>query len=113
MKSRQKNPFKQFISLAYASQDLSRLVVQVKWKGSNKSNNPLTFMWGNVRRNVTNKGSLKDDGVVEWNEEFVIVCNFLGFKDGCFHQWKVAFMVLNESPRPINIIIYFFKFYFI
>ncbi|KAI3721720.1 hypothetical protein L2E82_32738 [Cichorium intybus] len=84
------------------SQDLSRLAVEVKWKGSNKSNNPLSFKRRSVRRNVTKKGSLKDDGAVEWNEEFVTVCNFLGLKDGGFHQWEVAFTVfddLNQEPK--------------
>ncbi|CAH1438211.1 unnamed protein product [Lactuca virosa] len=84
------------------SQDLSRLAVEVKWKGSNKSNNPLSFKRRSVRRNVTKKGSLKDDGVIEWNEEFATVCNFLGLKDGGFHQWEVAFTVfddLNQEPK--------------
>lgn len=83
------------------SQDLSGLAVEVKWKGSNKSNNPLSFK-RSVRRNVTKEGSLKDDGIVEWNEEFVSVCNFLGLKDGGFHQWEVAFTVfdgLNQGPK--------------
>ncbi|KAL4576697.1 hypothetical protein LXL04_012795 [Taraxacum kok-saghyz] len=84
------------------SQYLSGLAVEVKWKGSSKSNNPLSFKRRSVRRNVTKKGSLKDDGVVEWNEEFVTVCNFLGLKDGGFHQWEVAFTVfddLNQEPK--------------
>lgn len=80
-------------------QDLSKLAVEIKWKGSNKSNNPLSFKRRSVRRNVTKKGSLKDDGVVEWNEEFVTVCNFLGSKDGGFHQWEVAFTVFDESNQ--------------
>ncbi|KAL4560649.1 hypothetical protein LXL04_007069 [Taraxacum kok-saghyz] len=79
------------------SQGLSRLAVELKWKGSNKSNNPLSFNRRSVRRNVTKKGSLKDDGVVEWNEEFVTVCNFLGLKDGGFHQWEVAFTVFDSG----------------
>ncbi|MFS8012229.1 putative NT-type C2 domain-containing protein [Helianthus anomalus] len=84
------------------SQDYSKLYVEVKWKGSNKSINPLSFKRRSVRRNVTKEGSLKDDGIVEWNEEFVAVCNFLGLKDGGFHQWDVAFKVfdgLNQGPK--------------
>ncbi|KAI3737789.1 hypothetical protein L2E82_27801 [Cichorium intybus] len=79
------------------SQDLSRLAVEVKWKGSNKSNNPLSFKRRSVRRNVTKKGSFKDDGAVEWNEEFFTVCNFLGLKDGGFHHWEVAFTVFDQN----------------
>ncbi|KAJ0657511.1 putative NT-type C2 domain-containing protein [Helianthus annuus] len=84
------------------SQDYSKLYVEVKWKGSNKSINPLSFKRRSVRRNVTKEGSLKDDGIVEFNEEFVAVCNFLGLKDGGFHQWDVAFKVfdgLNQGPK--------------
>ncbi|XP_024964624.1 uncharacterized protein LOC112504900 [Cynara cardunculus var. scolymus] len=83
------------------SQDLSGLAVEVKWKGSNKSNNPLRFK-RSVRRNVTKEGFLKDDGIVEWNEEFDTVCNFLGLRDGGFHQWEVAFTVFdgsNQGPK--------------
>ncbi|KAJ0465393.1 putative NT-type C2 domain-containing protein [Helianthus annuus] len=84
------------------SQDYWKLYVEVKWKGSNKSINPLSFKRRSVRRNVTKEGSLKDDGIVEFNEEFVAVCNFLGLKDGGFHQWDVAFKVfdgLNQGPK--------------
>ncbi|KAL8210585.1 hypothetical protein R6Q57_005022 [Mikania cordata] len=85
------------------SQDISNnLAVEVKWKGCNKSNNPLSFNRRSVRRNVTMIGSWKDDGVIEWNEEFIAVCDFLGLKDGGFHQWDVAFKVfdgLNQEPK--------------
>nr|XP_043631922.1 uncharacterized protein LOC122603313 [Erigeron canadensis] len=77
--------------------DFSKLGIEVKWKGCNKSNSPLSFKRKSVRRNVTKDGLFKDDGIVEWNEEFVCVCNFLGLKDGGFHQWDVAFMVFDGS----------------
>ncbi|KAI3793569.1 hypothetical protein L1987_36188 [Smallanthus sonchifolius] len=80
----------------------SKLSVEVKWKGCNKSNNPLSFKRRSVRRNITSEGSLIDEGIIEWNEEFVTVCNFLGLKDGGFHQWDVAFTVfdgLNQGPK--------------
>ncbi|KAI7734717.1 hypothetical protein M8C21_015424, partial [Ambrosia artemisiifolia] len=80
-------------------QDLSKLCVEVKWKGCNKSINPLSFKRRSVRKNVTKQGCLKDDGIVEWNEEFVTVCNFLELKDGSFHQWDVAFTVFHESNQ--------------
>ncbi|KAK9061373.1 hypothetical protein SSX86_018554 [Deinandra increscens subsp. villosa] len=84
------------------SEGFSKLGVEVKWKGGNKSNNPLSFKRRSVRRNVTKEGCLRDDGVIEWNEEFVTVCDFLGSKDGGFNQWDVAFMVfdgLNQGQR--------------
>ncbi|XP_071734675.1 uncharacterized protein [Rutidosis leptorrhynchoides] len=82
--------------------DAEKLGVEVNWKGSNKSNNPLNFKRQSVRRNVTKEGSLKDDGIIEWNEEFVTVCNLMALKDGGFHLWEVAFMVfdgLNQGPK--------------
>ncbi|CAI9303734.1 unnamed protein product [Lactuca saligna] len=37
---------------------------------------------------------------IEWNEEFVVVvCNCLGFKDKCFHQWEAAFMVFDGKKK--------------
>ncbi|KAK1421173.1 hypothetical protein QVD17_23318 [Tagetes erecta] len=82
--------------------DASNLAVEIKWKGSNKPINPLSFKRrSSVRRNVTKKGCLKD-GVIEWNEEFVAVCNLLRFKDGGFHHWDVAFKVFdgfNQEPK--------------
>ncbi|MFS7957433.1 putative NT-type C2 domain-containing protein [Helianthus anomalus] len=83
-------------------QDVSKLVVEVVWKGCNKPNNPLSFKRRSVRRNVTKDGCWKDDGVVEWNEEFVSVCSLFGLKDGGFHRWDVAFMVFdgsNQEPK--------------
>ncbi|KVI07401.1 EEIG1/EHBP1 N-terminal domain-containing protein [Cynara cardunculus var. scolymus] len=83
------------------SRDFSKLGVEVKWKGSIKSNNRLNFKRSSVKRNLTKEESLNDDGVVEWNEEFVAVCNLVAFRDG-FHQWEVAFRVfdgLNQGPK--------------
>ncbi|KAD7479872.1 hypothetical protein R6Q59_008704 [Mikania micrantha] len=84
------------------SQDLSKFAVEVKWKGCNKSNNPLSFKRRSVRRNVTKEGSLQDNGIIEWNEEFVSVCNLFCLKDGGFNQWDVAFTVFdgsNQGPK--------------
>lgn len=81
--------------------EFSKSGVEVKWKGSIKSNIRLNFKRSSVKRNLTKEGSLNDDGVVEWNEEFVAVCNLVGFRDG-FQQWEVAFTVfdgLNQGPK--------------
>ncbi|MFS7957439.1 putative NT-type C2 domain-containing protein [Helianthus anomalus] len=80
-------------------QDVSKLAVEVVWKGCNKPNNPLSFKRRSVRRNVTKDGCWKDDGVVEWNEEFVSVCSLFGLKDDGFHRWDVAFMVFDGSNQ--------------
>ncbi|KAI3762092.1 hypothetical protein L1987_52515 [Smallanthus sonchifolius] len=85
--------------------DISKLGVEVKWKGSVKSNNRLNFKRGSVKRNLTKGKPLNDNGVVEWNEEFVAVCDLMGFRDGCFHQWEVALKVfdgLNQGPKRWN-----------
>ncbi|GKC83284.1 EEIG1/EHBP1 N-terminal domain-containing protein [Tanacetum coccineum] len=83
-------------------QDFSKMGVEVIWKGGNKSNNPLSFKKTSVRRNVTKDGFCKNDGSVEWDEEFVTVCNFIGLKDGGFSPFEVAFKVfdgLNLEPK--------------
>ncbi|KAI7729012.1 hypothetical protein M8C21_024557 [Ambrosia artemisiifolia] len=100
--SSKKHQVKIIIHHLQGSQNLSNLAVEVVWKGSNKPNNPLSFKRRSVRRNVTKEGCLKDDGVVEWNEEFVSVCSLFGLKDGGFHQWDVSFIVFqgsNEEPK--------------
>ncbi|KAK1434965.1 hypothetical protein QVD17_00720 [Tagetes erecta] len=78
----------------------SKLGVEVKWKGSVNLLN-----WGSVKRDLTNSKSVKDDGVVEWNQEFVSVCDLVGFGDGAFHHWDIAFKVfdgLNQGPKRGN-----------
>ncbi|XP_076891013.1 uncharacterized protein LOC143542266 [Bidens hawaiensis] len=85
--------------------DCSKLWVEVKWKGGNNNNNRLSFKRKSVRTNVTKEGFVKDDGVIEWNEEFVAVCNLVGLKDGGFHHWDVALQVfdgLNQGPKNRN-----------
>ena len=38
-----------------------------------------------MKRNLTKEESLNDCGVLEWNEEFVAVCNLVYLRDG-FHM---------------------------
>ncbi|KAL3523693.1 hypothetical protein ACH5RR_016527 [Cinchona calisaya] len=78
----------------------SRLAVEIKWKGS--KGNALSSLGRTVRRNFTKEESLREDGVVEWNEEFQSVCSFAGYKDGVFYPWEVVFTVFNASNRGAN-----------
>ncbi|GLT88700.1 hypothetical protein SLE2022_067150 [Rubroshorea leprosula] len=77
-----------------------RLVVEVKWKGQKSLG--LGSFRRSVRRNFTEEGGVRGDGVVEWNEEFKSICNLSGYKEGVFFPWEVAFTVfngLNQGPR--------------
>ncbi|KAJ0732974.1 putative NT-type C2 domain-containing protein [Helianthus annuus] len=89
----------------------TKLGVEVEWKGSVKSkNNRIGFKRGNnnkVKRGFTEERLVTDDGVVEWNEEFVAVCDLVGFGD-CFHRWDVALKVfdgLNHGTKRRNHIV--------
>ncbi|KAJ8526335.1 hypothetical protein K7X08_028812 [Anisodus acutangulus] len=86
------------------SQDFQRLAVEIKWKGS-KGNNPLTLSSlkrRSVKKKFTKEESLKDDGIVHWNEEFQSLCNFSLSKDGAFHPWEVSFTVFNVTNKRLN-----------
>lgn len=104
-------------SLKGVIENTDKLGVEINWIGSNKSNNRLSFKRRSVRRNVTKEGLVKGDGIVEWNEEFVSVCGFLGVKDGGFHRFDVAFKVFDVSPHPKNILFFgyftLFMFFFL
>ncbi|XP_055801516.1 uncharacterized protein LOC129870696 [Solanum dulcamara] len=81
-------------------QNFDRLRVEIKWKGSSKgiSLNLSSFTKRSVKKNFTKEESLKEDeGIVEWNEEFLSICNFSGYKDGVFHPWEVVFTVFNGT----------------
>ncbi|KAK2971307.1 hypothetical protein RJ640_001333 [Escallonia rubra] len=81
-------------------EDFAGLAVEIRWKGSKA--NALTSLRRSLRRNLTREEGLKDDGVVEWNEEFQGVCNFSAYKDGLFHPWEVLFTVfkgLNKGRK--------------
>ncbi|KAJ6433080.1 hypothetical protein OIU84_020167 [Salix udensis] len=74
-----------------------RLVVEIKWKGQKG-----IALRRSVKSNFTEKGGLEGDGVFQWNEEFITVCNLSGNKDGVFLPWEIAFVVfrgLNQGPR--------------
>ncbi|CAI9091420.1 OLC1v1026451C1 [Oldenlandia corymbosa var. corymbosa] len=80
--------------------DCSRLAVEIKWKGSKGI--ALTSLRRSVKRNFTKEESLREDGVVEWNEEFQSVCSFGVVKDAVYHPWEVVFTVFNGSNAGEN-----------
>ncbi|KAM3338782.1 hypothetical protein P3S68_030868 [Capsicum galapagoense] len=85
-------------------QDFDRLRVEIKWKGSSKgiSLNLGSFNRRSVKKNFTKEVCLKEDeGIVEWNEEFLSVCNFSGWKDGVFQPWEVVFTVINGTTLAL------------
>ncbi|KAB5539126.1 hypothetical protein DKX38_016659 [Salix brachista] len=74
-----------------------RLVVEIKWKGQKG-----IALRRSVKSSFTEKGGFESDGVFQWNEEFITVCNLSGNKDGVFLPWEIAFVVfrgLNQGPR--------------
>ncbi|KAL7184975.1 hypothetical protein ACSBR2_027006 [Camellia fascicularis] len=82
-------------------EEFGRLAVEIKWKGS--KSNGLSYLRRSVRRNYTKEESMREDRVVEWNEEFRSVCSFSAYKEGSFHPWEVTFTVFNGLNKgPIN-----------
>ncbi|KAI7733570.1 hypothetical protein M8C21_022410 [Ambrosia artemisiifolia] len=82
------------------------LGVEVEWKGS-KNNRGIHFKKSSskVKRDLTQERLVNEDGVVEWNQEFVAVSHLLRFGDTCFHPCHVAFKVfngLNQGPKKMN-----------
>lgn len=74
-----------------------RLVVEVKWKGSKGNGLSLSSFRKSIKRNFTKEESLREGGIVEWNEEFQSICSFVGYKEGSFHPWEMNFTVFNVS----------------
>ncbi|KAI3458759.1 hypothetical protein Pfo_015422 [Paulownia fortunei] len=81
-------------------QDSSRFSVEIKWKGSKGIG--LGSLRRSVRRNFTKEEFLREDGVVQWDEEFRCVCSFSAYKEGLFHPWKVSFTVFNGLKQGTN-----------
>lgn len=80
-----------------AAREGSRLVVEIRWKGSKMT-------LGSLRRNSVARNSTKEavvDGatatVVDWDEEFETSCNLNSHKDNFFKPWEIAFTLFNVS----------------
>lgn len=90
------------VLLSRVHQGYARVALEVKWKGSKGNALSLRSFKKSIIRNFTKEEPLRQGGVVEWDEEFLNVCNFASYKDGAFHPWKVAFTVFNVSNQGQN-----------
>ncbi|XP_071710579.1 uncharacterized protein [Rutidosis leptorrhynchoides] len=89
-------------SSAHDHPDLSKLRVELNWKGCDKSSNRIKLKRnGGAKRDYTKEGLMSDEGFVEWNEEFVGVCDLVRFRDGGFQQWEVAFKVFDGLNHAV------------
>ncbi|XP_045794354.1 uncharacterized protein LOC123889176, partial [Trifolium pratense] len=91
-------------------QSFSRLMVQIKWKGSKST--LISF-----RRDVTNFTKdaviyydvVEEGFIVNFDEQFQKLCNLNCYnKDNVFHPWEIAFNLfngLNEKPKKKGIVI--------
>ncbi|XP_062091707.1 uncharacterized protein LOC133797710 [Humulus lupulus] len=77
-----------------------RVFVEVQWKG------PKGMALGSLRRstkkNLSKEGSVSDNGVVEFDEEFRTVCNFSGPKEGVFYPWELSFNLFNGVNQGLK-----------
>lgn len=87
----------------------SRVLVEVKWKG--QKGKSLGSLRRSVKRNFTKEGGIRDDGVVELQEEFRSLCSFSGCKEGMFYPWELSFTVFNVSLSAFQFIFLFFLFF--
>ncbi|KAH9616191.1 hypothetical protein KSS87_023386 [Heliosperma pusillum] len=80
----------------------SKLKVEINWKGC-KTNGFRSFRKKSVKKNSTTIQSLSQNGVVQWDEEFITVCGFCGSKDnildGVFLPWEITFYVFNMDAK--------------
>ncbi|CAI9759840.1 unnamed protein product [Fraxinus pennsylvanica] len=88
------------LTISSELQDSARFAVEIKWKGS--KGNALRTLRKSVRRNFTKEKTLREDGVVEWNEKFQNLCNLLAYKEGLLIPWEVSFTVFNGSKHGPN-----------
>ncbi|WOK99487.1 hypothetical protein Cni_G08199 [Canna indica] len=69
-----------------------KVVAEVRWKGPKVA---LSSLRRTVKRHRTREEEVGDRDVVEWNEEFEIVCTLTAHREAAFHPWEVAFNVFN------------------
>ncbi|XP_008231958.1 PREDICTED: uncharacterized protein LOC103331128 [Prunus mume] len=77
-----------------------RALVEVKWKG--QKGKALGSLRRSVKRNFTKEGEIRDDGVVELQEEFRSLCSFSGYKEGMFYPWELSFTVYNAENKGLR-----------
>ncbi|KAJ1404785.1 NT-type C2 domain [Sesbania bispinosa] len=80
-------------------EEVRSLVVEIKWKG--QKGVALSSLRRSMKRNFTTEVavSVRDAGVVEWNQEFRNVCTFTGYKENVFYPWEVMFTLSNVSNQ--------------
>ena len=99
------------------SEGENMLGCEIKWRG--QKGIALGSLRRSVKRNLTNKVVVGDDGLVEWNEGFQSVCSFSYYKEGVFNPWEVSFTVFNVSFSSLIMILlsfflsFFYFFYFL
>lgn len=84
--------------------DSDGLVMEIKWKGQKIMG--LSSWRRSVKRNYTEKGNVREEEegeggkglCVDWNEEFMSLCSFLGSKEDVLNipPWKVLLKLLQK-----------------
>ncbi|KAL0538671.1 hypothetical protein IC582_022823 [Cucumis melo] len=85
--------------------DSDGLVMEIKWKGQKIMG--LSSWRRSVKRNYTEKGNVREEEegeggkglCVDWNEEFMSLCSFLGSKEDVLNipPWKVLLKLLQKG----------------
>ncbi|KAF2287434.1 hypothetical protein GH714_039889 [Hevea brasiliensis] len=75
-----------------------KLTVEIRWKGPKFA---LSSLRRTVKRNFTKEVEVfgKENGVVEWDEEFQSLCTLSPQKENVFHPWEIAFTVFNGTNQ--------------
>lgn len=87
------------------AQNHQKLTVEIRWRGPPKVS--LMRRRSSVKRNSTKEvvsggGGDRNDGVFEWEEEFLSLCNLSPCsKDyNSFHPWEITFALLLHGSKP-------------
>jgi hypothetical protein len=95
-------------------QSFSRLMVQIKWKGS-KSTTLVSFRRGFDAMNFTKDAVIYYDVfeqgfIVNFDEEFQKLCNLNCYNkdDNVFHPWEIAFNLFNVCHFLFPFLMHFF-----
>ncbi|XP_027916997.1 uncharacterized protein LOC114176202 isoform X1 [Vigna unguiculata] len=83
--------------LPNAAREGSRLVVEIRWKGSKMTLGSLRR--NSAARNLTKEAVVDGATVVDWDEEFETSCNLNSDKDNFFKPWEIAFTLFKGSDR--------------
>jgi len=79
--------------LPNAAREGSRLVVEIRWKGSKMTLGSLRR--NSAARNLTKEAVVDGATVVDWDEEFETSCNLNSDKDNFFKPWEIAFTLFK------------------